>query len=148
MVRRSLATFAVTAASVLLMQAPASADTTLADVTLPFALGGAQVCVVGSCAPAIDGITNVHFYAVMRGSGVTLPLLTAGTAPGCTANLNLAVFMTTLGIAGTVHTVVEFDRTDMNGNVIPGSHQVIAKDVSTTLANQSLPLASVCATLL
>ena len=143
-----MATFAATAASLLLLAAPASADTTLADVTFPFPLGGAQVCVVGACAPAIDGITNVHLYASMRGSGVTLPAFTIGGAPGCTANVNLAVFMTTPGIDGTLHTVVEFDRTDMNGNVIPGSHEIIVNDVSAALASQSIPLVSICARIL
>ena len=69
---RSLTTLAATAASMLSLQGTAFADTTLADVTLPFSLGGAQVCVVGSCAPPIEGITNVHFYAVLKGPGVTL----------------------------------------------------------------------------
>ena len=147
-VRRSLTMFAATATSVLLMQAPAFADTTLSDVTLPFPLGGAQVCVVGTCAPPIDGITNVHLYAVLQGPGLTLPLPSLGTAPGCTANVNLAVFMTTLGADGTLHTVVEYDRTDMNGNVIPGSHEIIANDISATLVSQTIPLVSVCATIL
>lgn len=147
-IRRSCTMFAATVASVLLMQAPAMADTTLADVTFPFPLGGAQVCVVGTCAPPIDGITNVHLYAVLRGPGLVLPLPSLGPAPGCTANLNLAVFMTTLGANGTLHTVVEYDRTDMNGHVIPGSHQIIANDISAALASQTIPLVSACATIL
>lgn len=147
-IRRSLTTLAATAASLLFFQAPAMADTTLADVTLPFPLGGAQVCIVGSCVPPISGITNVRFYAVARGNGVTLPSLSAGTAPGCTANVNLAVFVATPGVDGTLHTEVSFDHTDMNGNVIPGSHEVIAQDISAALASQTIPLVSVCAQLL
>lgn len=90
----------------------------------------------------------MHFHAVLRGPGLTLPLLSLGTAPSCTANVNLAVFMTTLGADGTLHTVIEYDRTDMNGNVIPGSHETIANDISATLGSQTIPLVSICATIL
>jgi hypothetical protein len=140
--------FAATVASVLLMQAPALADTTLSDVTLPFPIGGAQVCVVGTCAPPIEGITNVHLYTVLQGPGMIRPLASLDTAPDCTTNVNLAVFMMTLGARGTLHTVVEYDRTDMNGDVIPGSHEIIANDISATLVSQTIPLVSVCATIL
>ncbi len=148
MMARVLMTCAATVVSMLSLQASAFADTTLADVTLPYPLGGAEVCVVGSCVPPVDGITNVHFSAVLQGAGVTMPALTTGSAPGCTANVNIAVFLKTLGVDGTLRTTVEFDRTDMNGNVIAGSHEVITKNISLGLASQTIPLASVCATIL
>jgi hypothetical protein len=149
MLRRSLKTAAATTASVLLMQAPALADTTLIDQTLPGPLGGAQVCVVGYCSFQVHGITNVRIYSTLQGGGVTSPpSLRTGSAPGCTANVNVAVTVATPGIGGTLHTVIEFDRTDMNGNVLSGSHEAIAKDVAVEAASQSVPLASVCATIL
>lgn len=52
-VKRSLTTFAATAASVLMMQAPAFADTTLADVTLPFPLA------VHRCASLVPALRRL-----------------------------------------------------------------------------------------
>ena len=147
-VRQSFTMFAATVASVLLMQAPALADTTLSDITIPYPIGGAQVCLAGTCAPPIEGITNVHIYVVLRGPGMIRPVPSLGTAPDCTTDVNLAVFMTTLGARGTLHTVVEYDRTDVNGDVIPDSHEIITNDISASLVSQTIPLVSVCATIL
>lgn len=149
MAKRSLKTAAATAVSVLLLQAPALADTTLIDQTLPGPLGGAQVCALAYCLAPVDGITNVRITSVLQGAGVTSPpSLRTGSAPGCTANINVALFIATPGVGGTLHTAIEFDRTNMNGNVIPGSHEVIAKDIAVAAASQSVPLASICATTL
>lgn len=145
---KSVVTLATTVACALLMQTPALADTTLVDQTLPGPVGGAQVCVVGVCAAPVNGITNVRISAVVQGGAILPPALTTGTAPGCTANANVGLFLTTPGIGGVVHTSVSFDRTDMNGNVISGSHETIQKDVPVGLGSQAVPLASVCATIL
>ncbi len=146
----SFAVAGVVASSVALLQGPALADTTLVDQTIPGPIGGAQVCVLGTNCATTQGIANVHVLVTVQGAGLlTPPALTPGSAPGCTTNVNLALFVTTPGVSGTLHTAVSFVRTDKNGNVIPGSETTITSDVPvTTPPSLTLPLASVCATIL
>ena len=147
-VARTLTTLVATAACGLALQTPAMADTTLVDQSVPGPIGGAQICAVGVCAPPANGITNVRIKATTGGTGIGSPGIATGSAPGCTANVNVAAFAVVPGFGGTVHATVSWDRTDMNGNVIPGSHESITQDVDASWTSLSVPLASVCATVL
>lgn len=129
----------------------AAAPTTLVDQTIDKKLGGAQVCVVEKCLPEVQGITNVHLKATFDGPAVSRPAVEQVSAPGCTANVNLAYKLTTAGAGpgGTLTALVEFDRTDKNGNVIPGSHNVVRTTVVIVAgapAKTINPLVSLCAT--
>ncbi len=136
-----------TIASALLMQAPALADTTLVDQTITQKLGGATVCVVTVCVP-LQGVANLRVTVVLTEEGVTPPGVATGSAAGCTANVNVAVVLTSPGAQGTLVVTVSYDRTDQNGNIVPGSHETKSKEVSApTVQAQNVPLASVCATL-
>jgi hypothetical protein len=135
-------------AIVLAIQTPALADTTLVDQTLPGPIGGAQLCVAGACLPPVDGVRNVRVRVVARGTGIVPPLVVPGSAPGCTANVNLALRVLTPGIGLTPHATLSFDRSDRNGAVVPGSHQVVEGDVPVSLSTIGIPVASICAAVL
>ena len=147
-VKRTLATLTVAIAGSLAIQAPALADTTLVDQTLPGPLGGAQVCVARTCLPVVTGISNVRLSTVTRGTGIVLPVIVPSSAPGCGANVNLALRLLTPGIAITLRVALSFDRTDGNGSVIAGSHQTIEAQVPVDVASIGVPVASVCAAIL
>lgn len=148
------ATLASASAAGLALLAPTSATaatTTLVDETISQPIGGAEICAVEKCLPELEGVKNVHLKATYTGSGVTEPTLTQVSAPGCTANVNVAYRLTT-GSAGpgVVTVLVEFDRTDKNGNVIPGSHHSLTAKVAVpgTTSKTVDPLVSVCGTAL
>jgi len=130
---------------------PAAIAAPLVDQTIVGPIGGAEICVAGRCR-TVEGIKNLHVSVDVTPGLLTAPVVTTGSAPGCTANINLAVFATAPALSGgSITPLVEFDRTDKNGAVIPGSHTVIGgtpvavPPLSPMLPN---PLLSVCAALL
>ncbi len=129
-------------------QSPALADT-LVDLTIAGPIGGAQVCVVTACPPEVLGVANVRIVVTTGTLTLTPPVVTVGSAPGCTANVNKAVFVTTPGVAGAAVTVtVTFDQTDKNGNVVASRTIGPIPVLLPPVPGLTIPLASVCASLL
>ncbi|MGH9280697.1 MAG: hypothetical protein ACRD12_21720 [Acidimicrobiales bacterium] len=138
---------AVTAAAVVLgVASPVdAASLTILDQTVPGPVGGAQVCIDTTCQ-TVQGVANLHVRATLNTSGITPPTITTSSQPGCTANVNAQVNVTTIGVSGTLDTVVEFDKTDQNGTVV-GHATLPIPAVALTLAPQTHSV-SVCARLL
>lgn len=138
--------------AVITATAAAAATHVLVNRTETRSLGGAQICVAANCLPEIQGVKNVHLFAEFNGPDISRPTVTRTSAPGCSANVNIGYKLTTAGVGpgGTLKVLAEFDRTDKNGQVIPGSHQTITRTVvlpgltSTTID----PLVSLCASVL
>lgn len=124
----------------------------LLDVRESRSIGGAQVCVAAACLPEIPGVTNIHLRVAFDGLDLSIPEVRRTPAPDCTANLNIAYALTTPGLAagGTLSLLAEFDRTDKNGDIIPGSHQTITQDLPlpAILPTTVDPLVSVCGSVL
>lgn len=119
----------------------------LVDVTVAGPVGGAEICVAGTCAPEVQGVANLRIVVDGGAPTVAPPSVSTGTAPGCTANVNRAVFVTTPGVSGVAVTpTVTFDQTDKNGNVV-GSRTLGGTPVPLpALPGLIIPLVSVCAT--
>jgi hypothetical protein len=127
--RRAVLVAAALAGSVVLAPGLASAATgnALIDVTVAGPVGGSQTCI--SPAPGcveVQGVANLHVVASVSLTSPTGPLITPAHAPGCTASINIGATITPVLASGTVTVLVEFDRTDPRGHVIPGSHTTIS----------------------
>jgi len=135
-------------AGVAATQSPVLADP-LVDVTVAGPVGGAEICVLANCAPEVLGVANLRVVVDAGSPAATPPAVTMGLAPGCTANVNKAVFVTTPGVVGiTITPTVTFDRTDKNGNVV-GSETLGGTPVPLPpVPGVTLPLFSICATVL
>lgn len=146
---RAAAATSAAAIALVYTASAASAATTLVDQTIDKSLGGAELCLVEKCLPEIKGVKNLHILATFDGPSASTPTITRVSAPGCTANVNVGFALTTPGAGpgGVVNVLVEFDRTDKNGNVIPGSHKKLTgKVVVTASATPKTidPLVSAC----
>lgn len=144
--RRSI--FVATMGAALVLGQSTAFAAPLVDQTIAGPIGGAEVCAAGQCAEA-EGISNVRIVVEQTGPTVTRPAIFTGSAPGCTANINVALFATSPGVGGaSVTPTVTFDRTDKNGNVV-GSGSVGGTAVLVpSVPGMTVPVASVCATLL
>jgi hypothetical protein len=110
--------------------ASAATGSAVVDVTLPGPVGGSQTCVsaVPGCLE-VHGVANLDVMASVQLASPTAPLVTPARAPGCTASINTGATVTPGLASGSVTVLVSFDRTDANGNVIPGSHTAISESV-------------------
>jgi len=119
----------------------------LVDRTIAGPIGGAQICVAGVCAPEVQGIANIRILVDQTGT-LTPPAITTGTVAGCTANLNISVNATSVGVVGaSVTPTVTFDRTDRNGNVVSSQTLGGLPVALPNAAGQMVQLISVCAAL-
>lgn len=130
--------------------APSAASAApLVDRTIAGPIGGAQVCVIKSCFNEVQGVANLRIVVDVTPGTVAPPVLTTGSAPGCTANINVALFATTAALgAGSATVTVTYDRTDKNGNVVGSETLGGTPVVLPPVLGTTVPLASVCATLL
>ncbi len=132
---RALLMVAALAGSVMLVPGLASAATgnALIDVMVPGPVSGAQICIslVPGCIE-VQGVANLHVMASVNLTSPTVPLITPAHAPGCAARVHIGVTITPGLASGSVTVLVEFDRTDPNGNVVPGSHTTIAESMPFT----------------
>jgi hypothetical protein len=131
-VMRALLVAAALAGSVMLVPGLASAATgnALIDVTVPGPVSGSQTCIslVPGCIE-VQGVANFHVVASVNLTSPAVPLITPAHAPGCTASVHVGVTITPGLASGSVIVLVEFDRTDPNGNAIPGSHTTIRESM-------------------
>lgn len=132
---RLIALAAMGSAFILFAGAAQAASLTIVDQTVAGPIGGARLCVDTTCQDA-QGIANLHVKLVLNTSSLIPPAVTASGQPGCTANINVQLNVTTLGLTGTLDTTIEWDRTDRNGNVV--SH--------TTLPIPSIPISTTAQT--
>ena len=127
------------------METVEAATITVLDQTVAGPIGGAKVCADGTCQ-TVQGVANLHVRVAVDTTSLTPPAVTTSSQPGCTANVNVQVNVTTLGATGSLDTIVEFDRTDQNGNVV-GHTTLPIPSVPITVAAQTHSV-SLCATLL
>jgi hypothetical protein len=139
----------VTATAAIPLLAPSAASAApLVDQTIDGPIGGAQVCVIESCFDEVQGVANLRIVVDVTPGTVAPPVLTTGSAPGCTANINVALFATTAALgAGSATVTVTYDRTDMNGNILGSETLGGTPVVLPPVLGTTVPLASVCATL-
>jgi len=89
------------------------------SVSFPGPVGGSQTCInPGSCV-TLDGISNLDVSATVDVSGLVAPLVTLGTAPHCTADINVTATITPAALGSASVTVtVSYDKTNANGQTI------------------------------
>jgi hypothetical protein len=105
------------AVSSLALVASAAQAATLFRLEIPVTVGGARVCVDTNC-PDVTGVSDLIVQADFTGS-VILPTVTPATQPGCTANINTGVTITTPGLSsGTLVVSVSYQPVDRNGTPI------------------------------
>lgn len=116
--RLALVATTITAAVALLAGSAQAASISLVDLTIPGPIGGVNVCVDTSCH-LLTGISNVHIVVSLDSANITLlPVVSFGLQPGCTANVDLAITITSPGISGVLDGSISFNITDQNGNPI------------------------------
>ena len=82
------------------------------NLAIPGPIGGVDVCVDTSCVP-VPGIANVHIVVSLDSANSTLlALVSFGLQPGRTANVDLAVSITTPGISAVLDGYFSFTITD------------------------------------
>jgi hypothetical protein len=131
----------------LMAGAAQATTTTIIDQTVAGPVGGARICADTTCQD-VQGIANLHVKSALNTTSLTPPAVTTSTQPGCTANIDIQVNVTTVGITGTLDTTVEFDRTDRNGHVVPGSHTSLPVPSVAIDATAQTHSVSLCATVL
>ena len=151
--RRLMVAPAAAGIALLTATAAVAAPTVLVDHTVTQTLGGAEICTAGptNCIE-VYGVKNVHLKATFEGATTSLPSIERVSAPGCSANINVAFKLTTPGVGpgGKVKALVEYDKTDKNGNII--GHRTLGPvtvliPVSATPITIN-PLVSLCGTAL
>ncbi|HEU5002726.1 MAG TPA: hypothetical protein VFW71_08110 [Actinomycetota bacterium] len=116
--RLALVATTITAGVVLFAGSAQAASIPLVNLTIPGPIGGVNVCVDTNCVP-VNGVANVHIGLSLDAATIALlPIVSFGTQPGCTANVDLAVTITSPGISGVLDGVISFDITNYNGQVI------------------------------
>src|SRR2546421_7520290 len=98
----------------LLATAAQAAPITLLDQTIHGPLGGATICVDSTCKSA-NGIKDLHVIVTLDATSLTVPVVTLGPAPGCTAIVSLAGTVTSLGGSGTIAGSISYQPVDANG---------------------------------
>lgn len=138
--------------AVLAATSAVAAPTTLVDHTVTQALGGAEICAAGpSNCIEVYGVKNVRLLATYDGPATSAPSISSVSAPGCTANVNVAFKLTSAGVGpgGKVKARVEYDKTDKNGTVVGhrtlGPITILLPSAAPVTVN---PLVSVCGTAL
>lgn len=124
-----------------------AAPTTVLDETLVGPFAGAELCLVEACIP-LKGIKNLRITASYEGAVESLPAFEKKAHPSCTANVQTHYKMTTSrsGQPGSVALQVTYDRSDKNGNTIPGSGSSVQRTlpVGGTVVRTFDPLVSFC----
>lgn len=116
--RLALVATTITAGLAMFAGGAQAASIPLVNLTIPGPIGGVNVCVDTTCVP-VAGVSNVHIVVSLDAANVTLlPLVSFGTQPGCTADVDLAVTITTPGISGVLDGYISFNITDRNGNPV------------------------------
>lgn len=128
-----------------------AAPAPVVDHTVEAPVGGAEICVAEECLPELEGVRNVQLLATYEGMSPDAPEIDSTDAPGCTANVDVAFRLRWAGAGpGTLRLLVEFDRTDRNGALVPGSHTTLERDLLLPAGApyEKDPLLSLCGTLL
>lgn len=115
--RLALTATTITAGIAMLAGSAQAASIPLVNLSIPGPIGGFKACVDTSCVP-VAGVSNVHIVVSLDAATITLvPIVTFGTQPGCTGNIDLAVTVTTPGISGVLDGYISFNTDDANGTV-------------------------------
>ncbi|HLI55610.1 MAG TPA: hypothetical protein VKY26_01130 [Actinomycetota bacterium] len=119
----------------------------LVNLTIPGPIGGVNLCVDTSCH-LVPGLANLHIVESLNTTSLTLPMVTLSQQPGCTADVDLQVNITTLGISGALTGSISYDVTDQNGNPIPGDTVTIPLGTIPVNLGSVTHSVSVCAAIL
>jgi hypothetical protein len=109
--------------------ASAATGTSVLSLALPGSLGGTQTCISGNCV-TLNGVANLQISASAQVNALGIPLVTPAHAAGCSALVDVGATIHPGLTSGSVTVTLQYDRTNPNGHVIPGSHTSVTQTVA------------------
>ena len=144
---RSLPVAGALAGGLVLAPGLASAATGVAllNLALPGPVGGSQTCISGDCI-TLKGVADLRVSASVKITALGVPLVTPARAAGCSSLVDVGATVHPGTTSGTVTVTVQYDRTDANGHVIPGSHTTVTRTIALQAGGPPVTVTE-CATL-